>query len=191
MDSRSKEEFTKLLNDAQRGNEHAAGQLFPVVYEELKSLARQRMAGERKGHTLQATALVHEAYLRLTGASEVQWASRQHFFFAAAQAMRRILVDHARAWNGPKRDGKRRISLENVLDLAQDDASEEILALDGAISRLEKDSPTSGAVVRLRFYGGLSIEETALALGISPRTVKREWTYARAVLFRELEGDGS
>jgi RNA polymerase sigma-70 factor, ECF subfamily len=189
MASQPTEQFTELLEKAQQGDSHAAGQIFPMVYDELRALARRRMEGERCEHTLQPTALVHEAYVRLVGGKGIHFANRRHFFFAAAQAMRSILIDHARAKSGPKRGGRRRIPLNDVLDLACEDASEEILALDEAISRLEETSPTVGAVVRLRFYGGLSVEETASALGLSPRTVKREWTYARAALFRALQDD--
>jgi len=187
----SKEKFTRLLGDVQRGDAQAASMLLPLVYEQLRDLARQRMAGERTGHTLQATALVHEAYLRLVGDDKVRWSGRNHFFFAAAEAMRRILIDHARARGGIKRGGKRkRIPLNNVLDFATDEQFPEILALDDAISRLDKVSPSVAAVVRLRFFGGLSVDETAEVLGMSPSTVKREWTFARAWLRRELEPDG-
>jgi RNA polymerase sigma factor (TIGR02999 family) len=164
----------------------AANQLFPLVYEQLRNLARQRMHDERDGHTLDATALVHEVYLRMAAREQGNWSSRTQFFFAAAEAMRRILIDHARARGQLKRGGgKPRMPL-NVLDLAAEDQIPQILALDEAILRLEQSSPTVAAVVRLRFYAGLSVEETAEALGISPRTVKREWTYARATLHREL-----
>jgi RNA polymerase sigma factor (TIGR02999 family) len=178
---------TRILRDAQRGGAEAAGQLLPLVYDQLKDLARQRMAAERADHTLQATALVHEAYVKLVGGEPVPWASRSHFYFVAAEAMRRILIDHARARGGPKRGGdRRRIPINNVLDLAAEEQFPEIMALDDAVSRLEKVSESVGAVVRLRFYAGLSVEETAQAMGVSPRTVKREWTYARAWLARQL-----
>jgi RNA polymerase sigma factor (TIGR02999 family) len=160
-----------------------------MVYEELRRLARQHMGNERAGHTLQATALVHEAYLKLIGQETAPWAGRKQFFFAAADAMRRILVDHARAHRGPKRGGgRRRVSL-SVVELASEQRGAEILALDEALSRLEKVSPDVAAVVRLRFYAGLTIEETAQALGVSPRTVKRDWTFARARLFQALNSD--
>ena len=159
------------------------------MYEQLKTLARQRMASERKDHTLQPTALVHEAYMRLVGQVDLPWESRAHFFFAAAQAMRRILVDHARSHGNLKRGGGRRRLPANVVDLAAHQPSSEILALDEALTRLETVSPGVGEVVRLRFFGGLSIDETAAALGVSPRTVKRDWTYARAWLNRELGDD--
>ena len=178
---------TRLLN-VQVGDA-AAGKLFPLVYEQLKHLARQRMAEERAGHTLQATALVHEAYVRL--ADGAVWSGRSQFFFAAAEAMRRILIDHARARGNLKRGGgRRRLPLNSVLDLAADEQFPEILALDDAVLRLEKVSDSAAAVVRLRFYAGLSIEEAAEAMGVSPRTMKREWTYARAWLARELREDG-
>src|SRR5687768_15483762 len=177
---------SRLFSSAREGDSRAAAELFPLVYAELRNLARQRMANERAGHTLQATALVHEVYLKLLGSERAQWANRKQFFFAAAEAMRQILIDHARARGGLKRGGgKKRVPL-NVLDLDTDEQIPQILALDEAISRLERVSPDVAAVVRLRFYAGLSVEETAEALGISPRTVKREWTYARARLFREL-----
>src|SRR3954469_19870510 len=183
------EQVTRLLHEAQRGGVEAAKELFPLVYQQLRELARQRMASERAEHTLEATALVHEAYMKLVGGKEVAWAGRQHFYLVAAEAMRRILIDHARARAGPRRGGgRRRIPLNNVLDLATaaEEDLPEILALDDAVSRLDTVSPTVAAVVRLRFYAGLSVDETAAALGVSPRTVKREWTYARAWLAREL-----
>ena len=182
---------SRLLSRARAGDSDAAGRLFPLVYEELRGLARRRMTDERAGHTLQATALVHEVYLKLLGGDgdAPPWASRKQFFFAAAEAMRQILIDHARARGGLKRGGGHKRVPLNVLDLATDEQLPEILALDEAVSRLEQVSPDVAAVVRLRFYAGLSVKETAEALGISPRTVKREWTYARARLFRELSPD--
>ena len=183
-------EVTRLLRAAREGGTGAAAELFPLVYERLRGLARRRIADERAGHTLQATALVHEAYLKLMGGSgeSVPWADRAHFFFAAAEAMRRILVDYARARGGPRRGGgRRRVPLNDVLDLAAaEEHSEEILAVDEAFSRLQQVSDSAAAVARLRFFAGLSAEETAQALGVSPRTVRRELTYARAWLAREL-----
>ena len=184
----SRDAVTRLLHEAANGRPGAAGELMPLVYNALRDLARRRMARERSDHTLQATALVHEAYLKLVGGGggEPDWADRSHFYHAAAEAMRRILIDHARAKAGPKRGaGRRRVPLD-VLDLAAESDSDEILALDEAVSRLQRQSPDVAAVVRLRFYAGLGVEETAAALGVSVRTVNREWTYARAWLFREL-----
>ena len=179
--------MTRLLRQAQGGDAAATGELFSLVYEQLKQLAAQRMSGERTGHTLQSTALVHEVYLRLLENDRVRWSGRGHFFFAAAEAMRRILVDHARVRSGQKRGGgRKRVPLANVLEMASQEDSAQILALDEALFRLEKVSADVAAIVRLRFYAGLSVNETAEALGISPRTVKREWTYARAFLAREL-----
>src|SRR4051794_2717344 len=164
-------------DSARERDSDSAAELFPLVYQQLRNLARQRMANERPGHTLQATALVHEAYLKLLGGKSSPWASQKQFFFAAAEAMRQILIDHARARAGLKRGGGRKRVPLSGLDLSSDEQIPEILALDETISRLEKVSPDVAAVVRLRFYAGLSVEETAAALGISPRTVKREWTY--------------
>jgi len=145
------------------------------------------MKAERPDHTLQSTALVHEAYARLVGNGEVDWKNRAHFFHAAAEAMRRILIEHARARSGPKRGGGRvRIPLD-VLDLATQDDPGQILALEEAISRLEQKDAQAARVVRLRFYAGLSVEETAKAIGISERTVKRDWAFARAFLVRALD----
>lgn len=194
--------MTRLLNDARAdaAGGNAANALFPLVYQQLREIAGRRMAGERAEHTLQATALVHEAYVRLVGVGTgggsraVPWSGRQHFFFAAAEAMRRILIDHARARSGPTRGGgRRKVPISNVLDLAaavtaDDDGHDlqHILALDDAISRLEQLSPAGAAIVRLRFFAGLTVEEVAQTVGCSARTVKREWTYARAWLAREL-----
>jgi RNA polymerase sigma factor (TIGR02999 family) len=180
------EQVTRLLNEAVRGEAHAARDLLPLVYQQLRKLARHRMTGERVGHTLQATALVHEAYLRLVGDADIPWSGRAHFFSAAAEAMRRILIDQARSHLGPKRSsGGRRVPL-NVLDLAAPGQSAEILSLHDAISRLEQVSADLAEVVRLRFYAGLSVEETAQTLRVTPRTVERRWAGARAWLFREL-----
>jgi RNA polymerase sigma factor (TIGR02999 family) len=165
-----------------------ASDLLPLVYDELRALARYRMARENAGHTLQATALVHETYLRL-GSSGAKFANQAHFFYAAAEAMRHILIEYARRRGRVKRGGEMRRLPTSVLDLATAPDSEQILSLDDAIGRLEKESPQAAAVVRLRFYAGLSIDETAEALDVSPRAINREWTFARAWLFRVLEDE--
>jgi RNA polymerase sigma factor (TIGR02999 family) len=160
-------------------------QLVPAVYAQLRELARQKMAEERDGHTLQTTALVHEAYLRLFGTGQVRFESRQHFFRAAAEAMRRILVEHARGRGRVKRGGRsQRVPLDLAAAAAEMDR-DDLLTLDELISKLAEKSPDAAAVVRLRFYVGLSIDQTADALGVNPRTVDREWKYAKAWLFRE------
>jgi RNA polymerase sigma factor (TIGR02999 family) len=171
----------------------SAEALLPYVYDQLRRLARQYMSQERPDHTLQATALVHEAYVRVMGGGRIEWHSKAQFFHAAAEAMRRILIDRGRHRRALKMGGtsvgpRKRIPLSSV-DLAVDMDAEEILALDEAILRLEKVAADVAAVVRLRFYAGLGVEETAQVLGVSPRTVNREWTYARAWLFRELGYD--
>ena len=189
-------QVTRLLHDVEQGKPQAAGALLPLVYDQLRELARHRMAEERSGHTLQATALVHEAFLRLVGDRPVGWAGRAHFFHAAAEAMRRILIDHARGKESLKRGGggrgegravrgQRRVPL-GLLEMAEHHDPAEILDLDEAVCRLEQQSPDVAAVVRLRFYAGLTVEETAQALGISPQSVKRDWAYARAWLYHQL-----
>jgi len=163
-----------------------------MVYEELKRLAAARLAQERPGHTLQATALVHDAYLRLVDVEKAQhWNSRGHFFAAAAEAMRRILLNRARDKGRIKRGGKfQRIDLEKI-ELAADAPEEDLLAVDDAIERLAEEHQECANLVKLRFFAGLSIDEAAAALGISPRTAKRHWTYARAWLFNALRPDDS
>jgi RNA polymerase sigma factor (TIGR02999 family) len=188
--------LTRLLERAAAGDAGAGADAVVRVYEELRLLARQRLASERAGHTLQATALVNEAYLRLidSAGGALNFAGRAHFFHAAAEAMRRVLVEHARARSRLKRGGgeARRVALvelTGVADLAAADSDPaEILTVDEAIRRLEEQSPDVGAVVRLRFYAGLSPKETAEALGVSESTVYREWNFARAWLYRELGG---
>ncbi|HEY1686640.1 MAG TPA: ECF-type sigma factor [Tepidisphaeraceae bacterium] len=182
-----RQNITLLLERAGQGDGQVSSELLPLVYEELRKLAVHRMTNERNDHTLQATALVHEAYLRLVGNDEQAWANRAHFFAAAAEAMRRILIEHARTKGSARRGGDQKKLPMDVLDLAAIDDPEQIMALDEAISRLESQDADAARVVRLRFYAGLSVEETAEVMNISPRTVKREWTFARAFLFRELE----
>ena len=174
-----------------QGDPHAAEQLLPLVYDELRKLAAHKLAQEKPGQTLQATALVHEAYLRLVPSggrqpSESQhWNSRGHFFAAAAEAMRRILVDNARRKLRPKHGGdRRRVDLDQALSVA--DPQENLVALDDALARLAAQEPVKAEVIKLRYFAGLSVEETARCLGISPATVKRHWTVARAWLFAAL-----
>lgn len=165
--------------------------LVPLVYEELRVLARAQLRHEREDHSLQVTALVHEAYLRLLGGSHPPWNDRRHFFRAAAEAMRRILIEHARKRSRIKRGGGSvRVELSGV-HLALEQDPDQLLALDEAIRRLEEQDPKAADVVRLRFFAGLSVEETARATGLSERTVKREWAFARAWLYAALRDTGA
>lgn len=178
-------DVTLLMNAAADGDTAAAAQLLPLAYDQLRRAAQQRMDAERGDHTLSATALVHEAYLKLVGPRQVPWAGRGHFYAAAAQAMRRILIDHARSRAARGGGGVRLEDIGDINALAAAD-SEQILAVDAALVRLETDDPEAAAVVRLRFFAGLSVDQAAEALGVSPRTAARLWGYARAVLYREL-----
>jgi RNA polymerase sigma factor (TIGR02999 family) len=180
-------EVTRILTAIEHGDPQAAEQLLPMVYDELRSLAARQLAQEKPGQTLQATALVHEAYLRLVGGNaSPDWNSRAHFFGAAAEAMRRILVENARRKKTIKYAGGRaRVSLEG-LDVIDEAPPEQLLALDEAITRLAALDPQKAELVKLRFFTGLSIEETAQTLAISPATAKRWWTFARAWLHREV-----
>jgi RNA polymerase sigma factor (TIGR02999 family) len=163
----------------------------PLVYRELRRKAQQYLKQERRDHTLTATALVHEAYLKLAGGNAGDFQHTAQFYAAAAQAMRRLLIDHARAHRAQKRGGVRNrlpgTVLDDVAQLSNSQPLEEILALDNALLRLQEQDDQAASVVRMRFYAGLSVEQTAAALGISPRTVKRDWQFARAWLYRELE----
>jgi RNA polymerase sigma factor (TIGR02999 family) len=191
-------DISRELRAAAGGDPESAGRLLPLVYRELRALARARMRRERQGHTLQATELVHEAYLRLVRDPETDWQGRVHFFAAAAEAMRRILIEHARARARLKRGGdaeghpprKTALTMGGVADLAVETDLEEVMALDDAVRRLEAQDERMAKVVRLRFYAGLSIEETAATLNVAPRTVKRDWTFARAWLFEALRDRG-
>lgn len=185
--SQARREVTRLLGGGMPGNRVATDELLALLYDQLRAIAQQRLAGERPGHTLTATSLVHEAYLRLIGDDGVAWSNRGHFFTAAAEAMRRILIEHARARGRIKRGGDRKRAPINVVDLAIKHDAEEIVMLDDAICRLEQEDEQATRVVRLRFYAGLSNDETAKALGVSPSTVDRNWAYARAWLHRALK----
>jgi len=188
-DADSRERVTRALHRAEAGDASAIGELLPLVYAQLRGAAQRELASERAGHTLQATALVHEAYLRLVGERRVPWQGRGHFYAAAAEAMRRVLLDHAKARGRVKRGGGKvgsNFRIENVEDLASCENPEDVVAFDGAFRRLEAEDPDAAAVLRLRVYAGLSIEQTAEALGLSARTVDRRWRFARAWLFEEL-----
>lgn len=177
---------TQLLGDAAGGNANAARELLPLVYRSLRALAEREMRHERISHTLQATALVHEAYVRLVNDEKLGWDSRGHFYAAAAEAMRRILIEHARRAGAQKRGGGRRRTIANVADLADEESVSMTLELDGAIEALRAADPRAASVVQLRFYAGLSVDETAAALNIGASTVDRDWRYARAWLLRHL-----
>lgn len=187
-------EATVLMSRAAGGDRAAAESLLPLVYDQLRRAAQLQMATERSDHTLSATALVHEAYLRLVGPREVAWDGRAHFYAAAAEAMRRILLDHAKSRAREKRGGREgkpagRVDFASVGELAVAEP-EEIVSFDAAVCRLEEESGEAARVVRLRFFAGLSVEQTAQAMGVSDRTVNRHWTFARAWLHRAMrEGE--
>jgi RNA polymerase sigma factor (TIGR02999 family) len=180
-------EVTRILSAIDQGDPHAAEQLLPLVYDELRLLAAQKLAQEKPGQTLQATALVHEAYLRLVDAEQAQhWNSRGHFFAAAAEAMRRILVENARRKRRPKHGGDlRRVDLDEALPSAPL-PSESLLDLDEALRRFEAADPLAASLVKLRYFAGLTMPQAAAALGISLRNAERNWTYARTWLHRDL-----
>jgi RNA polymerase sigma factor (TIGR02999 family) len=183
-------DVTRILSAIEAGDPHAAEQLLPIVYDELRRLARHRLAQEQPGQTLQATALVHEAYLRLVGGDEAQpWKGRGHFFAAAAEAMRRILIDNARRKRRPKHGGGRqRVDLDE--SLCRSEGEDDLPAIDDALTRLARQEPRKAELVKLRYFAGLSLEEAAACLGISSATAKRDWAVARAWLFDALsEGE--
>jgi RNA polymerase sigma factor (TIGR02999 family) len=182
-------EDTRILSAIEHGDAHAAEELLPLVYDELRQLAAQRLAHEKPGQTLQATALVHEAYLRLVG--EQHFDSRGHFFAAAAEAMRRILVNRARDKKRLKRGGERhRVDLDKI-EFALDTSDEDLIALDEALTRLAAEDPDAARLVNLRFFAGLTMKDAAASLGLSQRTAERQWTYARAWLYARLrQGEG-
>jgi len=183
-------EVTRILSAIEEGDPHAAEQLLPLVYEELRKLAARRLAQEKPGQTLDATALVHEAYLRLVGPHvEREFANRGHFFAAAAEAMRRILVDQARRKQSGKRGGdRRRLELDAAAQLMEPDnqAADDLLALDEALKEFERVEPGKARLVQLRYFAGLSIEDAAHTLGISAATAKRQWIFARSWLYGQL-----
>jgi RNA polymerase sigma factor (TIGR02999 family) len=182
---------THLLSAIEQGDPQAAEQLLPLVYDELRKLAAQKLGQERPGQTLQATALVHEAYLRLIGSEVPSWNGRGHFFAAAAEAMRRILIENARRKQTEKHGGAlQRVDLDGV-DVPEAAPSVDILAVDGALSRLAAEDPVKAELVKLRYFGGLSVEDAARVLGISRATADRYWTYARVWLYCELSETGS
>jgi RNA polymerase sigma factor (TIGR02999 family) len=180
-------DITLILNAAQQGDAKAAEELLPLIYEELRRLAVWRMANERPGQTLQATALVHEAYLRLVGEEKARWQGRRHFFGAAAEAMRRILVENARRKKRLKHGGQlERVDVE-VVDIASPMPDDDLLAMDEALDHLTAADPRAAELVKLRFFVGLTQEEAAKELSISISTVERTWAFARAWLFREIQ----
>jgi RNA polymerase sigma factor (TIGR02999 family) len=183
-------DVTRILSAIEHGESHATDELFPIVYDELRKLAAHRMAQEQPGQTLQPTALVHEAYVRLVDVEKAQhWKSRGHFFGAAAQAMRRILIERARGKARHKRGGDRqRVSLASV-GLAVESAPDDVLALDEALLRLEESEPATAKLVDLRYFAGLSIPQAAEAMGLPLRTAERNWAYAKTWLHRELSRD--
>jgi RNA polymerase sigma factor (TIGR02999 family) len=188
--SLSMTDVTRILLDIEQGNTKATERLLPLVYEELRKLAAQKLAHEKPGQTLQATALVHEAYLRLVDTEKAQhWNSRGHFFAAAAEAMRRILVEEARKRRRLKRGGDRQRLDLDALQLRVPEAADELLALDEALADLAQKHPDKSELVKLRYFAGLTVAEAAQALGISTSTADRHWTYARAWLYRRIVGD--
>ncbi len=182
-------DVTQILSQISSGDAGAAEQLLSLVYDELRKLAAAKLAHEKPGQTLQATALVHEAYLRLVDVDQAQhWNSRGHFFAAAAEAMRRLLVEQARRKKRVRHGGRRRrVDLDTELYISHS-PDDSLLAIDDALERLAVDDPAAAEVVKLRYFAGLTIEETAAALNISVRTVNRHWTYARAWLYQQLRG---
>lgn len=180
-------QITQLLKDWSEGNQAALDELMPLVYEELRRQASQYLRKERQGHTLQTTALIHEAYLRLAGQNEIEWQNRNHFFAIASTAMRRILVDHARTRHREKRGGNAEdIPLDDALMIGVSQKSVDLVALDEALVRLERLDPRQAKVVELRFFSGLTNEETAKVLAVSNATVRNDWAMAKAWLHGQL-----
>jgi RNA polymerase sigma factor (TIGR02999 family) len=183
----STDEVTKLLKDMSAGDETSPDKLLEIVYNDLRRLAGAYMQNERTDHTLQATALVHEAYMRLVDWKNVSWQNRAHFFSVAAEVMRKVLIDHARARQSQKRGGQKLVLDESIS--IPDKRPINLIALDEALHSLETLDPRQAKIVELRFFGGLSIEETAYVLNVSESTVRREWAFAKAWFQRELAGD--
>lgn len=183
-------EVTRILSAIEQGDAHAAQDLLPVVYDELRQLAAQRLAQEKPGQTLQATGLVHDAYLRLVdGAKAQRWDSRGHFFAAAAEAMRRILLNRARDKKRVKRGGeRRRVDLDQI-EIALDTNDEQLIALDEALTQLAAEDAEAARLVNLRFFAGLTLKDAAASLGLALRTAERQWAYARAWLYARLRQD--
>jgi RNA polymerase sigma factor (TIGR02999 family) len=189
MATPSSGEVTQLLIAWSNGDQTALDQLMPLVYGELRRMAKRYMAGQSPGHTLQTTALIHEAYLKLVGQKEKQWQNRVHFFGVAAQAMRHILVDYARSRQATKRGGEMHaISLDEAA-MVMEEQTADLVALDDALNRLAELAPRQSRLVELRYFGGLSVEETAEVLKVSPETATRDWRMAKAWLLRELKQD--
>ena len=191
MGTPARSEVTRILAGLSEGDPQAAQELLPLVYEELRKLAHQRLRNEPAGLTLQATALVHEAYLRLVGdeVSAATWDNRGHFFGAAAEAMRRILVERARKYGRQKHGGgRKRVDLDHGQPAGPEASGDDLIALDEALRKLEAQDRVRGDVVKLRYFAGLTIDQTADVLGISPAKVSGHWTFARAWLFQEMRG---
>jgi RNA polymerase sigma-70 factor (ECF subfamily) len=184
-------EVTQLLHEYGKGNQAALAQLFPLVYVELHRMAHRYMGQQNPAHTLQTTALIHEAYLRLAGDSPREWENRAHFFRVAAKSMRHVLVDHARAHQTTKRGGEKRAMPLDEAAIVSGERLAEIVALDDALTDLAKLHPRQSEVVELKYFGGLSLEETAEILQVSPETVMRDWRAAKVWLYRQLSGSSA
>lgn len=182
-------DITRILKAAERGDPNAADELLPLVYEELRRMAAHKMSNEARGHTLQPTALVHEAWLRLAGDENQKWDGRGHFFAAAAEAMRRILIDRARRKRAARHGGgQQRVEVQDM-DLASPDSDEQLLAVSDALDKLAVEHKVEAELVKLRYFVGMTNDEAAEMLGIAPRTAKYHWTHARAWLYREITGN--
>lgn len=186
MPDESRNDVTRILHAVERGEARALDELLPLVYDELRLLASQKLSHESPGQTLQATALVHEAYLRLIGSEGAAWSNRTYFFGAAAEAMRRILVERARKKGSKKRGGNRhRVDFMSA-DVMAEESPDDLLAMDEALTKFSQADPIKAEVVKLRFFAGLSFEQAAELLGISPATARRHWNYARAWLYGQI-----